>query len=228
MTNNNEAKPASKAAKQLISLWNASLNSIFMTVDVEDGPNPPEIVVNVRSNEADKLRVGKKDLSFLARIMETSTIQHIPLVKNADGQPKPTEEGQKLLDESGQSSDVTLALLMTLAMAFIEEPESSDDVSEDDLMAMLLVMAEATGHSTADIPTESLQIREKVVGKEDGKDVRHITINVLSEKSDADSNLRNLQTEFVALYKAGKITVALKPYTQEEVDSFGKSMRDTE
>lgn len=224
MTHQNQ-QPASAAAKRIIELWNASNNSFFMTVEAEDGPNPPEILVNVRSNDENLVRAAKKDLHFLARLMETATIQHIQLAKNAKGELKPTEEGQKALDDSGKSSSVTSVLLMTLAMVFIEEPKDSEEISEEDMLTMLQLLAQGMAESDSDNDETagSLQIREKVIDKENGKDIKHITINVLSEDPDADKNLKALQEEFVNLYKAEKITVQLKPYTQEEIEALQKS-----
>ena len=219
MSNQNQAQPASDAAKRVIELWNAAGNSIFLTVDTEDGPNPPEIIVNVRSSEERYVETAKRDVSFLALLLETASLQRIPLAKNSDGEYTPTEEGQALLEESGKSSDVTSCLLMVLSMAFIDT-KAIDEMSPEDLLTILQALSEATEQSVDDEPSEKLDIREKVIAKEDGRDVRHITINVLSSSDEKENELKALKEEFVRLHKAGQITVRLKPYTEEEIQAF--------
>lgn len=219
MNNQNQAQPASDAAKRVIELWNASINSFFLTMEAEDGPNPPEIVVNVRSGEESYLGVAQRQLSYLARIMETATVEHVPLAKNAEGKLQPTDAGQKALDESGESTDLTFTLLMTLCMVFVDT-KALEGVSEEELLAALVPLNEETDESSGEVSTGSLEIREKVIGNKDGAEVKHITFNVLAESEDECKDLRALQKEFVSLYKSGKITCALKPYTEEEAKAF--------
>ncbi|MBX9878034.1 MAG: hypothetical protein K2Y22_06200 [Candidatus Obscuribacterales bacterium] len=219
MTNQDQPQPASEAAKQLIQLWNSACNSFFLTVETEDGPNPPEIVVNVRSSEESYVRAAERDIRVLSRIMETAGVQTIPVEQDAAGKWVPTAEGQKTIDESGERTDLTGALLMTLAMVFIDT-KALNEVSVEDLLAVLQAMSSEGEESEAEEPTYSLQIRSKNISKEAGKEITHITINVLSDTDEEEKKLKALQEEFVRLYKSGKITVRLKPYTDEEKSRF--------
>jgi len=220
MTNQNQSQPASNYAKQLISLWNSSLNSFFIQVEVEDGPNPPELVVNVRSSEKSYVATVKKEVSLLGRIMETATIQRIPIAKNGEGEWVPTTEGQKMLEESGTKSDYGFYLNMALKMAMIDTSALDELSAEDFLSALQALPEEDSAESTDEQPSIAYDVREKIIGEEDGQEITHLTINVLANDETELNELTTLQKEIAQLHKDGKITVQLKPYTEDERKAF--------
>lgn len=210
MTNQSQSQPASIYAKQLISLWNSSLNSFFIKVEVEDGPNPPELVVNVCSSNESYLKTVKNEVSLLGRIMETATIQRIPVAQNEERQWVPTAEGQKMLDESGTESDYGMYLNMALKMALIDSSEL-DELSAEDLLSVLQKLPEADAVKSDDQPPSmAYDVREKIIGEKDGREITHLTINVLDNDETELTELTTLQKEFAQLHKDGKISVQLK------------------